>query len=711
MHPRTNAPIVTRSSHSPARCSEVRRAPRLPVLLLLGLALLLSGNAYAPAPGVAARPSAQALAGYSSQLRRYPYLTDVVGAFATINWATDASGSSGSVTWGKADSESCTAHSQQAAITSINVNGVIEYQWRADLTLEPDTRYCYRVFLDSGGAAIDLLGSDPAPVFVTQIPAGASTPYTFAVLGDWGDVNNAAVPQAQLLAHLAQSGARFALTVGDNGHQTASQRNYGDLVQTGPSVSAIFAPQFWAVPGRSIPLFPTLGNHDLNSNDAQSPYLVNWPQGRAVALSGGRYRRDSFSGLHGTAPANYPSSWYAFDAGVARFYLLSAAWADSNLGTSSSEYEVDYDYRWRPDSPQYQWLVADLASHPTALKFAFFHYPLYSDNAFQSSDTYLQGAGKLEGLLRDAGVTVIFNGHAHIYQRNVVAGSTSYVLGGTGVRLQPLDGGCSSADAYGLGYSNSSARVDACGAAAANPPADASGIYHYVLVTIGANSVTVTPIDSQGRAFDQQVFPFTLPNDTSPPSVPQNLGAQVASGGVALSWSPASDDGGVIGYDIFRNGVQIASVGSTPGFMDSTVAPTTTYQYRVRARDGAGNTSALSGPPVEMTTPEVTDTAAPSIPIGLTATSVTFGRVELSWAVASDNVGVTGYDVFRNSKLLATIGTDTSFADGSAVPNTAYRYQVRARDAAGNVSALSSPALNVTTPAAPTTLFLPLIDN
>src|SRR5687768_5815340 len=93
------------------------------------------------------------------QLRRYPYLTDVVGSSATVNWATDRTVASGILTWGKAGVESCTTNqAADSRRTAITVNTVSEYQFQAQATaLEPDTRYCYRVF--AGG--IDLLGSDP----------------------------------------------------------------------------------------------------------------------------------------------------------------------------------------------------------------------------------------------------------------------------------------------------------------------------------------------------------------------------------------------------------------------------------------------------------------------------------------------------------------------------------------------------------------------
>ncbi len=78
-----------------------------------------------------AASSGSAAASYSSQLRRYPYLTDVVGPYATINWGTDRSQTSGAVRFGKVGSESCTAHYVPATKTTITVNGALEYQWKA----------------------------------------------------------------------------------------------------------------------------------------------------------------------------------------------------------------------------------------------------------------------------------------------------------------------------------------------------------------------------------------------------------------------------------------------------------------------------------------------------------------------------------------------------------------------------------------------------
>ena len=95
------------------------------------------------------------------------------------------------------------------------------------------------------------------------------------------------------------------------------------------------------------------------------------------------------------------------------------------------------------------------------------------------------------------------------------------------------------------------------------------------------------------------------------------------------------------------------------------------------------------------------DTVAPSVPTGLVATPVSTTQINLSWNASTDNVGVTGYQVFRNGQQIATT-TTTSFSNTGLTPATTYPYAVRASDAAGNTSALTT-AVSATTPAADTT--------
>ncbi|SDL65043.1 Carbohydrate binding domain-containing protein [Nonomuraea maritima] len=89
------------------------------------------------------------------------------------------------------------------------------------------------------------------------------------------------------------------------------------------------------------------------------------------------------------------------------------------------------------------------------------------------------------------------------------------------------------------------------------------------------------------------------------------------------------------------------------------------------------------------------DTSPPSTPGNLRSTGVTSSSVSLAWNAATDNVGVTGYQVYRGGSAVTTV-SGTTFTDTGRAAGTAYTYTVRARDAAGNLSA-SSNAVTVTT--------------
>ena len=499
-----------------------------------------------------------------------------------MNFATDRSGSAATVRWGTVAS-GCTANSASATRTSITVNSVLEYQWYADLSLVPDTEYCYRVYL----GATDLLGTDPSPHFWTQVPAGSTKSYSFAVFGDWGSVDATGNShQANVMQRIANSGARFAITTGDTAYPTGSQANYGDLTETGSGISAVFGPSFWTIPGRSMPLFNPTGNHGFNSYG-----LVNWPQDRAVSTSNGRYVTETYCCLNGTTSGSYPSAWYAFDAGTVRFYILEAAWSESNVGTAT-QYKNDADYHWTASSAEYQWLANDLAGHPDRLKIALFHYPLYSDNAGQSSDVYLQGSASLEGLLGQYGVQLAFNGHTHMYERNNPNpwGMVSYVTGGGGAQITGPDH-CSAFDAYAIGWSQSNNAGKACKAPI---PTSMTQIYHFLLVTVSGTTVTVTPTDELGRTFDVQTYTFNdIGPDTTPPTAPSTLQATAPDPHrVDLTWSASTDNVSVTGYVVWRDGAQIATLdGNTRAYSDATVASGSQYTYTITAVDAAGNVS------------------------------------------------------------------------------------------------------------------------
>src|SRR5438552_13722185 len=84
------------------------------------------------------------------------------------------------------------------------------------------------------------------------------------------------------------------------------------------------------------------------------------------------------------------------------------------------------------------------------------------------------------------------------------------------------------------------------------------------------------------------------PADTTPPSPPTGLTAAAAgSTGANLSWSASTDNVGVTGYTVRRNGVQVATPATT-SYADTGLSAATTCSYTVAARDAAGNVSSNS---------------------------------------------------------------------------------------------------------------------
>jgi len=83
------------------------------------------------------------------------------------------------------------------------------------------------------------------------------------------------------------------------------------------------------------------------------------------------------------------------------------------------------------------------------------------------------------------------------------------------------------------------------------------------------------------------------------------------------------------------------------------------------------------------------DTEAPTIPTNLSATAISTTEIDLSWTASTDNVGVTGYNIYRDSVLIDTSATN-SYSDTGLIPDTEYTYTVSAYDAIPNNSAQSN---------------------
>jgi chitodextrinase len=186
-----------------------------------------------------------------------------------------------------------------------------------------------------------------------------------------------------------------------------------------------------------------------------------------------------------------------------------------------------------------------------------------------------------------------------------------------------------------------------------------------------------------------------LGTDTQAPTAPTNLAAtNVGSTSLTLSWTASTDDRGVSGYTVYRNGDSVMSAALTSATVAGLTA-STAYTFTVKARDFSGKVSPLSAPLQVTTAPPGSDTQAPSVPAGLHAVSVGLTSATIAWTASTDNVGVTSYIVLSDGVPVDTV-TATQVTLAGLTQQTTYHYTVVARDSTGNISLPGGP-LSVTT--------------
>ncbi|GAB3904455.1 PQQ-dependent sugar dehydrogenase [Kibdelosporangium lantanae] len=179
--------------------------------------------------------------------------------------------------------------------------------------------------------------------------------------------------------------------------------------------------------------------------------------------------------------------------------------------------------------------------------------------------------------------------------------------------------------------------------------------------------------------------------DSVPPSAPANLRSTGKTfNTTSLAWDAATDNVGVTGYDVYQHGQFMKSATGLSTTVEG-LTPDTDYEWAVFAKDAAGNLSPASNVLVVRTDPAPPDNQAPTVPGNLGSPRRTATSVDLSWTASTDNVKVSGYDVFQDGVQSGTAdGTATTTTIAGLTTGTAYRFKIRARDAAGNVSGFSN---------------------
>ncbi|HBB65781.1 MAG: hypothetical protein A2X28_01185 [Elusimicrobia bacterium GWA2_56_46] len=328
-----------------------------------------------PAPGMSV----------SAKLSRAPYLQNIRQDGVTILWRT-AAPEKAAVFVERADSaghEGLFTVPEAEAFTEheITVRGLL-----------PGTKYRYCVTAPDGGVR-------GGGTFRTAPDPGGSA-FNFVV---WGDNQSSPDKFSKISAEMAALQPAFAVGVGDYTDNGSDPARWG---------RELFSPggEFLG----SVPSFLAAGNHDYGLKGGEWDFSPSGP--------GAREFRAAFRNPGGNR------FYYSFDYGNSHFIVL-----DPNENRSFASFDVP------PQSAQYDWLVRDLESADSrgaGYIFVFLHQPPFSTSW---DDTYYDGEELLRRhlvpLLEKYKVSLVFSGHAHVYERGALNGVAYVITGGAGGAL------------------------------------------------------------------------------------------------------------------------------------------------------------------------------------------------------------------------------------------------------------------------------------
>lgn len=344
-----------------------------------------------------------------------PYVQQVTDSSALVRWHTDI------------DTDGTLDYGETKALGQRTTGGSGQWHLATLRDLKPNTHYYYRI---GSGAIVQSQSKGSAPLAATEMQSfhtypGATGTITFGVIGDSGTGDATQATMAQVLTNLKPN---LVLHTGDVVYPRGADCFYQSRFYQ-PYQNLISA----------VPFYPTLGNHDLKSQQGKAYFTT-------FAL-----------------PANNPEQserFYSFDAGSVHFVSL-----DSEL------YHGDGDVTAQQ---QKSWLEHDLASTKQPWKVVYLHRPLYSSGEHGGDSTIRDD---LAPVFAKYHVNVVFAGHDHDYERfHPIDGVTYIVTGGGGQEL------------YHVGHSEQTAY--------------AASIHNVVKVTSSPTSMLIQAVNEQGQVVD-----------------------------------------------------------------------------------------------------------------------------------------------------------------------------------------------------------------
>ncbi len=490
----------------------------------------------------------------AATVTRGPYLQQGTTNSVVVRWRTDVATDS-YVRFGTVPGVLTTTANDAALVTEhiISVSG-----------LQADMKYYYEV-----GTSSTWFPGDANDYFATAPSLGVERSTRLWILGDSGTGNaNAAAVRDAYLAYSSSRPADLLLMLGDNAYNSGTDSEYQ---------SAVF--NMYPTVLQNTILWPTIGNHDT----AQSPTPpANLPYFSIFTLP-----QNGESG----GVASGTEKYYSFDYANVHFICLDSMSSDRSTS-----------------GPMYSWLQSDLQATTQRWVIVFFHHPPYTKGSHNSDaeGELIEMRQNFLPLLEAYDVDLVLSGHSHAYERSFLIDG-HYGLSGTFAQAHKKDGGDGRTNGNGA-YVKPDALTSHQGSVyvVAGSSGQISGgplnhpamfislnLLGSLVIDINSNRLDVTFLKTDALAGDY----FTIiksPPATNPPAAPTVLTAlALSSSQINLSWVDNSTDEDGFKVERSTNGidfVQVSSVGANVvNGIDNGLSPLTTYHYRVRAFNLAGD--------------------------------------------------------------------------------------------------------------------------
>jgi hypothetical protein len=543
--------------------------------------------------------TARAMASGAVAIKRGPYLSNVTGTSAVVSW------------WTNIATTGVLAVAGQPAIT--DPSGSVRHHAVTVTGLSAGTTYAYTV--TSGGVSAS--GS-------LQTAALPGQTFSFAAIGDFG---GGSPGEAQNAANIASAGTQFIQTVGDNIYPSAGLPD-PNFSTTYSDFDGRFFKQF-APAVKSQAFFPANGNKEYYSDGEfwaafpmpganHSWYSYDWGDAHILVLDSEQPYAP------GSEQYNFAQADLAAHQGDAWRVVVSPRPPYSSTSANSSS-EATRQYLVPLFEAQNVNLVLSGNSHNYERTF-----PLTGGVQVTSGGiTYVVTGGGGNGFNAFGSYTqpwTAFRESSYYEYTKVTVTPTSLVIGGvradtntvfdtatitksaaalpdTVIDSAPSSATNSSSATFSF-HSTITPATFEC-AIDGGTPAPCDSPVTYDGLADGSHSFSVVATAASGT--DPTAATRSWNIDATAPTVPTSVVATpLGPSAVGVSWTASSDTGGVVGYDISRDGVIIGSAGPTQtSYADATATPTTTYEYAVRARDAVGNASDFSPSSAATTTAPV----------------------------------------------------------------------------------------------------------